>query len=748
MGTVYLASRSDGQFDQKVAIKVVKRGMDSEEILRRFAAERRTLAALDHPNIARLLDGGVTPDARPFLVMEYVDGTPIDTYCDRNRLKVRERLALFRDVCAGVHHAHQHLVIHRDLKPSNILVTAAGVPKLLDFGIAKVLSGSDTDPPSPRSVTSETERRLTPEYASPEQIDGGPVTTATDVYSLGVVLYELLTGTRPYHFGVRTTEELRRVICTLVPPAPSAAITVKVSRLRGTSGVLNSSPGVHTPPGTLNAAPAESAQPAGVDVPKTRGVSSTRLRNQLRGDLDNVILMALRKGYGSAEQFAADVGHYLAGMPVQARRDTLAYRASKFVRRHAFTVTLSAAAVTLLTTASIILYRQAQQLTIQRDELAASNRVLTETRRYLMAVIGGAETANQGPDAKLGTVLRDAAQALKSTPPTDPLTRAAAEQAIGRSQMSLGMLADARPLLESAERGLAALPEVSDTYLDLQVDLAELLFFEGKHAQAEARFRELLASERARAGNAHTEREGRLLSNLGASLRLQSKTDEAIATQREAIASRAALEGDASLAVAESRNNLASALFQKGDLPAAIEEFERTIAARRALLRPDHPLIVRAQSNLGLAELRADHPDRAVEILTAAAQAWDKAFGPDHPGRIQTITSLSQALRQQGKQPEAISWLRRALDWQTEHQPKDAPQIAATESKIAVALAEMHQDAQARATLERVLPALKAPGAATPAVLRAAREALLGIYERAGDTQAAQALKRELDIAK
>lgn len=720
MGTVYLAVRSDGQFDQKVAIKVVKRGLDSEQIVRRFTAERRTLAGLDHPNIARLLDGGVTPDGRPFLVMEFVDGVPIDEYCDNNRLLISQRVSLMIEVCKGVHHAHQNLVIHRDIKPSNVLVTAQGVPKLLDFGIAKVISGSDTD----ADVTADTDRRLTPEYASPEQVTGESLTTASDVYSLGVVLYQLLTGTRPYSFGAKTTDELKRVICGIVPVAPSLAVNTAAIRRTDTAAAAAAAP---------------------TDVPRTRRVTSTRLRGILRGDLDNIVLMALRKEpqrrYESVQQLAQDLQCFLAGMPVRARKDTAVYRATKFVRRHLPSVCGAAAAVIALTAATVILFGQARRLEQQRDELLVINQRLEESRQFMQAVLSGAETANQGPDAKLGTVLLDASAALHAAPPQDSITRAAAEQSLGRSMMSLGMLREARPLLESAAQRFSQLADTSDARLDIAVDLAELAFFEGRHAEAEAQFRDLLGRERARANGLPTAREGTLLTDLGAAVRAQGKPKDAADIQRQAIAVRTTVHGEASLPVAESKNNLASALFQSGDIAGAIDQFTAVIATRRSLLRPNHPLIVRGEANLGLALSRAGRLDEAVAMLTSSADAWDRAFGPDHAGRVSTMTSLSQALRSLKRYDEAEHWLGRALEWQQSHLDAGSAQIAATRANLALVSIDRGDDASARRVLESVLPALRAAGVPQAGITKAATEALAGIHERAGDPAGAEQVR-------
>jgi len=293
MGTVYAAVRDDDQYHQQVALKLVRRGLDTEHLLGRFRHERQILATLEHPNIARLLDGGTTRDGLPYLVMEYVEGEPITSYCEARRLPVRGRLELFRQVCGAVHYAHQSLVVHRDLKPGNILVGRQGVVKLLDFGIAKLLEPG----PSPEAMiqTDTGLRLMTPEYASPEQVRGEPVTTASDIYSLGVVLYELLAGERPHRLKSYTPSEIERAVCQAEPERPSAA--------------------------------------AG------RGAGArSKLRKQLEGDLDTIVLKALRKEperrYSSAEQLSEDIGRHLSGLPVQARKDTAGYRVGKFVRRH------------------------------------------------------------------------------------------------------------------------------------------------------------------------------------------------------------------------------------------------------------------------------------------------------------------------------------------------------------------------------------------------------------------------------
>jgi serine/threonine protein kinase len=330
MGIVYMAVKEEGRFTRRAAIKVVKRGLDTEDVLRRFELERQVLGALNHPGIARLFDAGATDDGRPYYAMEFVEGERIDDYCETKRLDVADRLELFVKVCQAVHYAHQNLVVHRDLKPDNIIVNERGEPKLLDFGIAKLLNPDLST--FADDYTAPDRRVMTPRYASPEQARGLPITTASDVYSLGVLLYELLTGHAPYRLKSFVRQEIERVICEVDPEKPSTAIsrveTIQVSR----ASSVDKTPTAHTvTPETVS---------------KTRATRPDRLRKKLVGDIDNIVLMALRKEpqrrYSSAEQFATDLQKHLQGQPVVAAPDTMWYRTSKFVHRNRATVAAAA----------------------------------------------------------------------------------------------------------------------------------------------------------------------------------------------------------------------------------------------------------------------------------------------------------------------------------------------------------------------------------------------------------------------
>ncbi len=345
MGAVYLAERDDEHYRQQVAIKLIKPGLGGDVIRRRFRNEMQILAELNHPNIARLFDAGTTAEGLPYLVMEYAEGSPITVYCDQRKLSVEQRLKLFCTVCEAVQYAHQHLVIHRDIKPGNILITGEGLPKLVDFGIAKLLQRGTLA----SDLTATAMPFMTPQYASPEQVRGEPVTTATDVYSLGVVLYELLSGHAPYRFQSRVPHEVARANCDDDPERPSVAVTK-----HGETG-------------------------------ETR-LSKTRKR--LHGDLDNIVLMAMRKEpqrrYATAEQLSEDIQRHLNGLPVRARQDTFAYRAGKFIRRQKVAVAAAAiVAVTLL----VGIIATTWQARVARAERARSESRFNEVRQLANSIV-------------------------------------------------------------------------------------------------------------------------------------------------------------------------------------------------------------------------------------------------------------------------------------------------------------------------------------------------------------------------
>jgi len=364
MGRVFLAERAAADFRMLVAIKLIRRGLDTDEILRRFHVERQVLADLQHPNVARLIDGGEAEDGSPYLVMEYVDGLRIDEYCDERSLSIVKRLDIFLQVCEAVQYAHQHLIVHRDLKPSNIFVTPDGQVKLLDFGVAKVL-----EPGHAPDVTARDLRWLTPSYASPEQVRGDPISTASDIYSLGAILYELLTGHHAHNFPSRSAREIERVVCDEIPGMPST-VAVREVEVR-----------------SLEDPQAGKIEPA--SVASERDTTPDRLATLLRGDLDTIVLMALRKEpqrrYATVGQFAEDIRRYLDGMPVVARPNTFRYRSAKFIRRHRVSVAAAFAVFWILVGAVAVstnLYLKASASAKAQARLRAD----AEFREYVVSI--------------------------------------------------------------------------------------------------------------------------------------------------------------------------------------------------------------------------------------------------------------------------------------------------------------------------------------------------------------------------
>jgi serine/threonine protein kinase len=451
MGTVYLASRSDQHYSKLVALKVIRHGSEQDRIIQRFRRERQIVASLDHPNIARLLDGGAAADGRPYFVMEYVEGHAIDTYCDQQKLSTDNRLRLFCDVCAAVHYAHQNLVVHRDLKPGNILVKVDGVVKLLDFGIAKILT-ADTITPTEHTDTSM--RLLTPQYASPEQLRGDAVTTVSDVYLLGIILYELLTGHRPYPPKEGLTIELLHAMTSTEPEPPSAAL----------SRVVDSP----TPTGQRQITKNPTI------ISSTREPSPAALRRKLRGEVDAIVLKALRRNpqdrYQSAAQLADDIRRYLARQPVSAIPDHPAYRIRLFLTRNRALATTIAAALSLVLLFGLVAARQAHTARTQRDLAArrfeevrqVANSFLFEVHDAI-APLPGTAPARRLLAAKAVQYLKNLSQ--EANPDNTLQTElAAAWIRLGHLQgnpnhPNLGDLASAHQSYRTAHELLRALPQ-------------------------------------------------------------------------------------------------------------------------------------------------------------------------------------------------------------------------------------------------------------------------------------------------
>jgi serine/threonine protein kinase/tetratricopeptide (TPR) repeat protein/TolB-like protein len=423
MAVVYLGERDDQNYRKQVAIKMVKPGIDTEQVLHRFRNERQTLAALDHSNIVKLLDGGSSEDGSPYLVMEYVEGLPIDRYCDLNQLSIDDRLRLFREVCSAVQYAHEKLVIHRDLKPPNILIAKEGMPRLLDFGIAKLLNPECFQT---ALVTRTDSRPMTPEYASPEQIRGHTVTTATDVYSLGVLLFELLTGHRPYHCAGQSLLEMERLVCETDPEKPSVVINRTEERVSRDGDARTAI----TPE----------------SVSTQRGLHPAELQRRLRGDLDTIVMKALRKEpelrYGTVEEFSQDIERYLAGMPVKARKSTFAYRSGRFLRRHK--ESLSAALVVLGIVAGIAIW-QAHRVARQNAAISQTGNAPVQGRRSV-AVLGFKNLSGRSDTTWVSTAL---SEMLATELAAGEKLRTVPGETVARMKIDLG-LSDAESLAPGA----------------------------------------------------------------------------------------------------------------------------------------------------------------------------------------------------------------------------------------------------------------------------------------------------------
>ena len=684
MGDVYLAVKEADDFRQAVALKLIRRGLDTDEVLRRFRLERQILASLHHPNIAQLHDGGATEDGRPYFVMEYVEGMPIDEFCDANRLSVPRRLGLFQTVCGAVQHAHQNLVVHRDIKHTNILVTDEGIPKLLDFGIGKVLAPLGS---FGTAVATRTDvRMLTPEYAAPEQVRGEPITTATDVYALGLLMYELLVGRHPYASGKESAQEIERAVCETDPDRPSTTVGRVHSRSLRDGTTLTLSP---------------------EEVGARRSSGPDQLRRRLAGDLDNIVLMALRKEparrYSSASAFADDVQRHLDGMPVLARPDTVRYRTEKFVRRHAWAVTAAAAAFVGLTATTTVTLVQSQRVAEQRDIALDERDKAVEVRGFLMEMFG-ATGADQATDTLTARQLLDLQAArMGETYSDQPELRAEMMDVLADGYDRLGLAGEAEPW------AVASLDLRRETLVEDHPDLAASLntlgwiFHEqGKSDEAEPLLRDAVRIRRS-GGEALRLGLSRSLNDLGIVVETLGQLEDAEAMYREALDIRMEEHGLNHRSVGITANNLAVGLFRQGDYAGAAEIGETALEALRSSVGPDHQRSVLAQSNLAQMQRRSGELESAEVVFRDLLARQTRLQGREHPVTAWAMEDLASVLGDAGKLEEAERWYRETLGVQEAILDPDHPDLASTLLGLGLVLTNRGSYEEAEATYERAL---------------------------------------------
>ncbi|HEX8141097.1 MAG TPA: tetratricopeptide repeat protein [Pyrinomonadaceae bacterium] len=753
MGLVLLAVRADDQFKKQVAIKILRRGMDSEEIVRRFRTERQILASLEHPNIARLLDGGITEDGLPYIVMEYIEGQPVDSYCDKRRLRTDGRLLLFRKICSVVEFAHQNLIIHRDLKPSNILITPDGEPKLLDFGIAKLLNPALAS--QTLAATATDLRLMTPEYASPEQIRGHNITTVSDVYSLGILLYRLLSGHAPYHFKQTSPQEIERLVCENEPERPSTAI-------RRTEEITIGQRTIRITPEIVGEA---------------RGEPAESLRRRLRGDLDNIVLKALRKEperrYSSAAQFAEDIRRYMDGLPVTARKDTFAYRASKFIGRNRIgvaAVSLVLLAILAGLTASIW---QARVAARERNQAQRETARADQLNNFLKSILSAASPEQKGRDVKVIEVLNGAAARIDTEFANQPELRAQVLQTIGQTYFDIGLMDEAEKYSrESLKLNLELYGAETSATADNKITLGSALLNKGKLEEAEQFLTEAVAVERKLSSEGSKELALGLFV-LG-ELYVRRITDkEALEKAKqllqESISIFNKVSGENNEDSAYALVSLARAHQFTGDLDSAEATYRKSIAIFRTL--PQHYELRMAMALLGLGRLlslKGKHDEginatleayriarkqgesvttywshyylcmayynkgdyaRAIEESAEAMEIGTKLGVMNSRDFAYLLSYRGLALTHTGRAKEAEPLLRKALDQHTGNDPRHVDVIAASQGALGECLTAQARYSAAEPLLLESYENLKTSAGADDPGTKLALRRLVTLYE-------------------
>ena len=669
MGNVYLAARADDEFQKLVAVKVIRRGLDNDEIIERFRSERQILATLDHPNITRLLDGGTTEDGLPYFVMEYIEGEPIDVYCDRHRLNITERLKLFQGVCAAVRYAHQNLVVHRDIKPGNVLVTKEGVPRLLDFGIAKLLaSGANSN------QTAATARLLTPEYASPEQVRGEPITIASDVYSLGVLLYVLLTGRRPYRQSMSSPAEIERSICEEEPERPSAAVLRQEAEPDAARQVAEGTP--------------------------------DKLRRRFEGDLDNIVLKALRKEphrrYTSVEQFSEDINRHLGNLPVMARPDTRRYRITKFIQRNKAGVAAAALIFLILIAGLAAVSWQAHIARLEQAKAARINAFLQEMISY--SAVTGSSANRKGRDATVADMLDDAVQRVETELKDQPEVRAEMLGTIGGAYMSLAKYdASLRYLQEAYDLDLKLYGPHSLQIAPVMNGFAGLAYLRGDYAAADSWFEKAVPIYRKHASDTGFELRFwvGILSDAAFAKRATGQPDKAEALWREALTYGPRLPAKYRAQVPNLKTFLAQLYVDRGDIQKA-DGLSGEAAQELRALGNEYFSLAQALIDLGTVRRFERRYAEADSLIQEGTNLYARAQGAGHPNVAFGLASLAMSHYAQGRYDLAEQDARTAAKI-IEKLPHTSHYYAAVSSALGLTLNRTGRSREAEPLLREVL---------------------------------------------
>lgn len=630
MGTVWLASRSDGRFEGQAALKLLNAALVGRGGEERFKREGTILARLTHPNIARLIDAGVSNAGQPYLVLERIDGRHIDRFCDEERLSVDARVRLFLDVQAAVAHAHANLIVHRDLKPSNVLVTASGEVKLLDFGIAKLI---EEDAALATLLTPESGSAMTPKYAAPEQIAGGAITTATDVYALGVLLYELVAGQHPAGAALKSPSDFVKAVTETEPLRLSTAFQ--------------------------SAGPADAAALA-----SKRATTPERLRRVLRGDLETIIGKALKKNpaerYASVSEFADDLRRYLDNQPISARPDSVSYRAMKFGRRHWRGLTAAAVAIVALIGVSGF---YTMRLATERDRARVQAEKASKLSGLLTGLLMQADPYRT-PDATeptMQSLLDIGAHRIGRELGDQPDTQAEMFTVIGRTYSRMGLQAQALPLLQQALTiGRRAFGSDSVRVAQSLNDLGVLERDLGNPEAAEPLLRESLATRRRLLGN-DTNDVAITLVELARVLRDRGHGAESEAPIREALSIRTRIFGDEHRETATSKNELGLLLLDRGDLAGAEPLLRQNVATTERTLGVDHPNVASAKASLAQLLMAQGDAAGGEALLRQTLAIQRRVFGDANAAYAMTLNNLGTAIEVQGRLADAQSLLEQAI---------------------------------------------------------------------------------------